>query len=617
MSVTAGVFCIFFVAIEAARVVTHSSKYDQYSGVGCFINQGAKPVDPQGDPATVGFFTNEQCAEKCDNLLECKAYTRGASGSVPSLCWLRKNVEIGRCLKDVPYETWAKKEVVEDDKWDCQLHTQLNCQNDVQWAHNKGKIEKWAKYAYQFMPDIAGVSIEQASVEDFHRLSFCKQTMSSQGKTNIQHNPCRKAPCACSNPPCDTCATVGKAKIQTTTTTTTTTKAPKKTTTTKKIRTKAPKKIRTTTKAPKKCASVYDSENVVCKPHVAWAHGEGKKQMKYPKLQTIAGVSSASATVDDFHRLWFCSKRKDRCTLPPCACTNKPCDSCKEKKNNVPKPPSSPSSRGGGKSGKNNARIGWKAGGKFAGHWGWCKQQAPVPHWTTTVGCHGSKNLDVNVLTYNLFWWFLFGVRKGADRMAGKLVAKKAPWDLMGFQECDDVKRIVADSGMLHTHDFYRGTHAVSNAWDKHSWHPIKNGHTEVAEDHRSQWYGRRAVVWSRLQHKRTGKIVFFMNFHGPLPVGGDGGGFCGAEASAYNILKVIGDNARQGDCVIMVGDCNAVRNSKFLNTLGKHLTHQYQGRSFGGVDNFYTNGCAQLVSSRNLGNGGSDHDALGATFKI
>merc|ERR1719215_1148410 len=183
----------------------------------------------------------------------------------------------------------------------------------------------------------------------------------------------------------------------------------------------------------------------------------------------------------------------------------------------------------------------------------------------------------------------------------------------MGFQECDDIHRIVRDSMASDTHDVYMGTHAVSNAWLKASWTSIKNGFQEVAEDHRSQWYGKRAVVWSRLQHRQSGKIVFFMNFHGALPVGGDGGGFCGAEASAYNILKVVGGNARQGDAVILVGDFNSVRNSKFLNTLARFLTHQFQGRSFGGVDNFYTNGCAQLVSTRNLGNGGSDHDALSA----
>jgi len=590
MSVQAGVFCIIFTAIQAKRVVSPSN-YDQYAGAGCFINQGGKPVDPQGDPVTVGFFTKDQCAEQCELVPGCNAYTRGAAGHLPSLCWLRKNVDLGRCLKNTPYETWAKREVVEDDILNCQDHTQLTCQRDVEWFHDEGKKEKWSEYAYQFMTIIAGVDIKQASKQDFQRLSYCNQILSRTGTPSIQHDPCVKPPCHCSKPPCDVCSTVGNPKILTTTTTTTTT-------------------------IPKTCANIFDPESATCRQHVEWAHGEGKFTHSYPKMQGIAGVSVATATLEDFQRLWFCSKKDVRCSLPPCGCSSPPCDSCKERKNALPTPPGVvvPAAQ---RPGKANKVVGWVAEGKVAGNWGWCKQQPPVPHWSATAGCPSTKDLDVTVLSYNLFWWFLFGVRKGADRMAGKLVAKTAPWDMMGFQECDDVKRIVSDSGMLQTHDFYRGTHAVSNAWAKVAWHPIKHGHTEVAEDHRSQWYGRRAVVWSRLQHKKTGKVVFFMNFHGPLPVGGDGGGFCGAEASAYNMLKVIGENARQGDCIILVGDFNAVRNSKFLNSLGKYLTHQYQGNSFGGVDNFYTNGCVQLVSSRNLGNGGSDHDALGATFRI
>lgn len=328
----------------------------------------------------------------------------------------------------------------------------------------------------------------------------------------------------------------------------------------------------------------------------------------------IAGVTSKSAKLDDFHRLWFCKAGKAKCSLPPCTCTNPPCDSCKVSKSE---------SRGdtdvqvvpGGVHAK---AIGYIPQGKTVGQHGWCRANPPSRQWSATPGCVGAqRSVTIKVLTYNLFWWHLFGVRGGANRMAGKLIERTGSYDFMGFQECDDVNRIIGDANLARTHDVYRGVHAVSNAWAKATWRAIANGHVEIAEDHRSQWYGKRAVVWSRLQHREQGKIVFFMNFHGPLPVGGAGGGFCGAEATAYNMMKVIGDHARMGDCVVLVGDFNAVKKSKLLNTIGKYLKHQFQGKSFGGVDNFYTNGCATLVSTKNLGNGGSDHDALSATFQV
>ena len=42
-------------------------------------------------------------------------------------------------------------------------------------------------------------------------------------------------------------------------------------------------------------------------------------------------------------------------------------------------------------------------------------------------------------------------------------------------------------------------------------------------------------------------------------------------------------------------------------------MTHAISGTDFGGVDHIFSN--CNAVSTLNLGKGGSDHDALSATF--
>jgi len=261
----------------------------------------------------------------------------------------------------------------------------------------------------------------------------------------------------------------------------------------------------------------------------------------------------------------------------------------------------------------------WHGSQEVFGHWGWCRANRPAPGWNLNGGgeCNKGPALNIKVLTYNLFWWNLFGLRGGMWRSAGKLIQQSGPYDLMGFQECDDVNRILSDTGMGHEYGGYAGAHAVSSAWRQTEWQLLAQGNDDVAEDSRTQWYGRRGLTWVRVRHTITGAVVFFANHHGPLPVGYPGGGFCGPEATAYNILKSISTHAHKGDAVILTGDFNAVQNSRTHQTLSQYLNHQYQGVSFGGVDNFYSNDCAVKVEGANLGNGGSDHDALSVTFTV
>lgn len=241
------------------------------------------------------------------------------------------------------------------------------------------------------------------------------------------------------------------------------------------------------------------------------------------------------------------------------------------------------------------------------GRQGWCKAQRPHLTWTPSL-CPKGPSINVKVLNYNLFWWSLYGVRRGNGASASKLIAKTGPYDLMGFQECDDVARVIREiPGMSSRYGFLKGSHAVSMAYLKERWNLLAEGQKEVNQD---QW-GRRIVHWARLQHT-GGKVVFFLNHHGPL---GDAG-YCGHEATSWLMLQQIGVHAHKDDAIIIVGDFNAVPHSKTVRYLEEHMNRIYTGNDFGGVDHFFSN-CGKALEKKNLGKGGSDHDALSVKLRI
>lgn len=248
----------------------------------------------------------------------------------------------------------------------------------------------------------------------------------------------------------------------------------------------------------------------------------------------------------------------------------------------------------------------WKGHGPMLGRQNWCKAQKPHHTWTASH-CPKGPKLEINIMTYNLFWWSLYGVRHGAGGMASKLMGTTGPFDMIGFQECDDVKRVVREiPGDLYA--YVAGDHAVSMAYLKAKWTLVSSGKQDVNQD---QW-GRRIVHWTRLKHKSTGKVVFFMNHHGPL---GDAG-YCGHESTAFLMLKQIGLHAKPEDEVIIVGDFNAVPHSMTVRHLEQHIPRIFSGRDFGGVDHFFSK-CGKALEKKNWGKGGSDHDALSVKFLI
>jgi hypothetical protein len=248
----------------------------------------------------------------------------------------------------------------------------------------------------------------------------------------------------------------------------------------------------------------------------------------------------------------------------------------------------------------------------------WCdkeEEDGPAPElWSPDAA---GPPLQVRVVTYNLFWAILFGMHDGMDGSAGKLLAEHSaahPYDFLGFQECEDPGRVLQDAGLQDEFGAIQGDHALCLVYRKSEWNVLSSGQEQVGEDQPDNYWGRRSVQWMRIQSKPFGRIVFFMNHHGPLQI--DSGGICGGEATAFRLVGVATANAEPGDAILLVGDFIAHRDSKTVGELSGRLTRLFTGEQFGGIDHFFSNVVA-AVRTENLGGGGSDHDALSVVLNI
>lgn len=237
----------------------------------------------------------------------------------------------------------------------------------------------------------------------------------------------------------------------------------------------------------------------------------------------------------------------------------------------------------------------------------------------TATGPH----LQVKLLTYNLFWWSLFGEREGNHGSASRLIAQSGQpqmHDVMAFQECMDPDRVLREAGLSSQYTIFpgdgSGAAATCMAFHTSTWTLMEHGSEYVAEDKEEQYFGRRAAQWLQLRHKVSGHGLFFMNHHGPLPV--NSGGQCGGRGTAYNLLQLIAKHAQHGEAIILVGDFNADAASATIRHLEERLDKAYEGSSLGGIDNVFSNlQKSSVVEAINLGKGGSDHDALSVIFEI
>jgi len=243
---------------------------------------------------------------------------------------------------------------------------------------------------------------------------------------------------------------------------------------------------------------------------------------------------------------------------------------------------------------------------KLAGS-GWCVGEEPEAGFDLRRTC--GNGTDMKVLTYNLFWWNLFTQHGGRGGSAGRLIARNGQFDVMAFQECEDAWRVLRDGGVSGSYDIVAGPGATAMAFDNSTWELLEKGESWIAEDQWTQYFGKRAVQWVRLQHLTNNKTVFAANHHGPLPV--NTGGQCGGPATAYNLLSVIRANAQEDDVKLLLGDFNADDRSSTQRVL-KHYMHRI---AHYWVDAIFSS-CPYRRAWR-LGTGGSDHEAIEAHFEI
>lgn len=247
--------------------------------------------------------------------------------------------------------------------------------------------------------------------------------------------------------------------------------------------------------------------------------------------------------------------------------------------------------------------------------------EKPLPHISDYKPSGTKHNTKVRVLSYNLFWWKLFEKMGGNGGSAGKLMkaaAAKIPFDFIGFQECMQPYRVLYDAGMDKDFWAWHTNQNICIAIRTKAWKVLKKGEKIVANDQqkKGQNFGQRTGAWVQLQHRKTNETVFFMNHHGPLPL--STGGQWGGPATAYNLLTLIGEQAKNGEPIIFVGDFNSVATSMTVQQVGCGLNNVFSGTKFGGVDHIFSNlQKAHIVSTANLGQGGSDHDAISAIFEL
>eukprot|EP00930_Biecheleria_cincta_P071948 TRINITY_DN59397_c0_g1_i1.p1 TRINITY_DN59397_c0_g1~~TRINITY_DN59397_c0_g1_i1.p1 ORF type:complete len:542 (-),score=76.35 TRINITY_DN59397_c0_g1_i1:49-1674(-) len=327
---------------------------------------------------------------------------------------------------------------------------------------------------------------------------------------------------------------------------------------------RARKRVSVATEAEEGCHTIEEGENGTCWRAIQWARHEGFGA--HPEW--YSGMDPATSPLSDWQmKAW-------NQTHPKCP---RPCDISTRTKTK------------------------------------WCSGSAPPSFWKPNAP---NEEVWVQVLSYNLYWWNLF--KKHGGRFAVKLVEKAGKphaLDAIGFQECED-PNVPALMELRPTYTIIHDERSLCMAFKTRTWSLMSKGAEDVAEDMRTEYFGKRAVQWMRLQHKKTGLGLLFTNHHGPLPV--NSGGDCGGVATANNIMRVMQENAREGDLLVLVGDFNANAASKTIQSFWPHLYQAYNSPSLGGVDNIFSNiESSQIESCTDLGTGGSDHHAIKVVMKV
>mmetsp|Transcript_23188 Transcript_23188/g.50901 ORF Transcript_23188/g.50901 Transcript_23188/m.50901 type:complete len:325 (+) Transcript_23188:139-1113(+) len=157
-------------------------------------------------------------------------------------------------------------------------------------------------------------------------------------------------------------------------------------------------------------------------------------------------------------------------------------------------------------------------------------------------------NVQIKVASYNMFWWNV----KMYNNWEGVFnrIRSNGPYDLFGFQECEDVVRTLTASGLITDFEYFQGISTENPApiaWNKTVFEKISEPKSRnIGAD---KW-GQRWVNSVKLRHKVSGATVLFLNTHGPLEQ-------CGTESLKSNWQDSIITEKAGVDQVFMTGDFN------------------------------------------------------------
>lgn len=191
-----------------------------------------------------------------------------------------------------------------------------------------------------------------------------------------------------------------------------------------------------------------------------------------------------------------------------------------------------------------------------------CGDGKPLPTSPPSESGSGGSFQSLSVVTQNLFWWNLFGQRNGGNFF--NVFKRHAPFDIMLFQECDDIWYIRSKLEFPNM-QVHNGAHALAIGWDGDRFQLLESGNRKVGEDQPGLW-GSRAVTWVRLRERGTGRTFWAGSHHGPLPI--NTGGATGPENVANNIIELVRATKKDGDNVIIGGDFNADAGSRTVAAL-------------------------------------------------
>ncbi|CAE7938393.1 unnamed protein product [Symbiodinium sp. KB8] len=234
----------------------------------------------------------------------------------------------------------------------------------------------------------------------------------------------------------------------------------------------------------------------------------------------------------------------------------------------------------------------------------------------TSIGAGGQPFI---VVTYNLYWWCVSDEYgncpqnkdgKGFQKLFAR-IQQNGPFDLIGFQECDDVGKVIGGTSLAASFEYYtpKTGNDAPMAWQHSKFTAIEGpGTAWISRDK----YGDRHMNWVRLQVIGSSATIFFANTHGPLDQCGGGPG----ETVASNYVNAVYSHKKPGDLVVFTGDFNCGQNQDTIKKLAQAFELDATDTSYNGADHIFSSEGVRVLWKGSSPGSPSDHQLLKAVLE-